>query len=109
LGVSCREEGFLSQACDSVAARPSGLRSSWQSLTKVEAKMLSAVEFQATVKNGFIQVPDEYKSELEEGIEIKVIALVKKKLPRQRDIIDELTENPVKVDKILTREEIYER
>ena len=71
--------------------------------------MLSAVEFQARVKNGFIQVPDEYKSELEEGIEIKVIALVKKKLPRQRDIIDELTQNPVKVDKILTREEIYER
>lgn len=71
--------------------------------------MLTAVEFQAKIKNGIIQVPDEYKQELNEGDDIKVIILVQNKLPRQRDIIDELTENPIQVDGFLNREEIYNR
>ncbi|MEH2314547.1 MAG: hypothetical protein V7K35_24810 [Nostoc sp.] len=71
--------------------------------------MLNAVEFQAKIQNGLIQIPDEYKQELGEGEDIKVIVLVKKKSSRQRDIIDELTENPVQVDGFLNREEIYNR
>lgn len=69
--------------------------------------MLGAVEFQAKIQNGFIQIPDEYKQELAEGDDIKVIVLVKKKSLRKRDIIDDLTENPVQVDGVLSREEIY--
>ncbi len=71
--------------------------------------MLGAVEFQAKIQNGLIQIPDEYKQELGEGDEIKVIVLVKKTLSRTRDIIDELTEKPVQVDTFLSREEIYRR
>ncbi len=71
--------------------------------------MLNAVEFQAKIQNGLIQIPDEYKQELSEGDDIKVIVLVNKKSSRQRDIIDELTENPVQVDGFLSREEIYNR
>ncbi len=71
--------------------------------------MLNAVEFQAKIQNGLIQIPEEYKQELGEGDDIKVIVLVTKKSSRQRDIIDELTENPIQVDSVLSREEIYNR
>ena len=71
--------------------------------------MLGAVEFQAKIQNGLIQIPNEYKQELSEGDDIKVIVLVKKKSSRKRDIIDELTENPLQVDGVLSREEIYSR
>ncbi|MEH1851562.1 MAG: hypothetical protein V7L11_07710 [Nostoc sp.] len=71
--------------------------------------MLNAVEFQAKIKNGLIQIPDEYKQELGEGDDIKVIVLVTKKSSKKRDIIDELTENPVQVDGVFSREEIYKR
>ncbi|QIR41931.1 hypothetical protein HCG51_35230 (plasmid) [Tolypothrix sp. PCC 7910] len=69
--------------------------------------MLNAVEFQAKIQNGFIQIPDEYKQELGEAEDIQVIVLVKKKISPKKDIIDELTENPVKVNGVLSREEIY--
>ncbi|BAZ11980.1 hypothetical protein NIES4071_38080 [Calothrix sp. NIES-4071] len=69
--------------------------------------MLAAVEFETKVQNGLIQVPDEYKQEFSEGDDIKVIILIKHKLHRQKDIIDELTENPVLVDGFLSREEVY--
>ncbi|MBH8566349.1 hypothetical protein I8748_30060 [Nostoc sp. CENA67] len=71
--------------------------------------MFNALEFQAKIQNGLIQIPDEYKQELSEGDDIKVIVLVKKKLLRKKDIIDELTENPVQVNGVLSREEIYSR
>ncbi|MEH2086234.1 MULTISPECIES: hypothetical protein [unclassified Nostoc] len=71
--------------------------------------MLNAVEFQAKIQNGLIQIPDEYKQELGEGDDIKVIVLVTKKSSKKRDIIDELTENPVQVDGVFSREEIYNR
>ncbi|MUG92719.1 hypothetical protein F7734_09765 [Scytonema sp. UIC 10036] len=71
--------------------------------------MLNAVEFQAKIQNGLIQIPDRYKQELGEEDEIKVIVLVKKKTLLKKDIIDELTEKPVQVTGILSREEIYNR
>ncbi|MEH1949637.1 MAG: hypothetical protein V7K77_22180 [Nostoc sp.] len=71
--------------------------------------MLNAVEFQAKIQNGLIQIPDEYKQEFGEGDDIKVIVLVTKKSSKKRDIIDELTENPVQVDGVFSREEIYNR
>ncbi|RCJ40869.1 hypothetical protein A6770_37220 [Nostoc minutum NIES-26] len=71
--------------------------------------MLDAVEFQAKIQNGFIQIPDEYKQELGEGDDIQVIVLSKKKSSPEKDIIDELSENPVQVNGVLSREEIYNR
>ncbi|MDZ8138806.1 MAG: hypothetical protein RM049_26475 [Nostoc sp. DedQUE04] len=71
--------------------------------------MLNAVEFKAKIQNGLIQIPDKYKQELGEGDDIKVIVLVTKKSSKKRDIIDELTENPVQVDGVFSREEIYNR
>ncbi|MBW4629900.1 MAG: hypothetical protein KME49_31420 [Brasilonema octagenarum HA4186-MV1] len=71
--------------------------------------MLNALEFQAKIQNGLIQIPDEYKQELGEEDDIRVIVLVKKKSFPKKDIIDELTENPVQVNGVLSREEIYSR
>ncbi|MCC5603008.1 hypothetical protein [Nostoc favosum] len=71
--------------------------------------MLNAVEFQAKIQNGLIQIPDEYKQEFGEGDDIKVIILVKKKSFSKKDIIDELTENPIQVNGVLSPEEIYSR
>jgi hypothetical protein len=71
--------------------------------------MLNAVEFQAKIQNGLIQIPDEYKQEFGEGDDIKVIVLVQKKSFLKNDIIGELTENPVQVNGVLSREEIYSR
>jgi hypothetical protein len=48
--------------------------------------MLNAVEFQAKIQNGFIQIPNEYKQELSEGDDIKVIVLVKKKTLQKKDM-----------------------
>lgn len=67
------------------------------------------MEFQAKIQNGLIQIPDKYRQELGEEDDIKVIVLVKKKIIPKKDIIDELTENPVQVTGILSREEIYDR
>lgn len=71
--------------------------------------MLNAIEFQAKIQNGLIQIPNEYKQELSEGDDIKVIVLVKKKTLQKKDIIDQLTENPIQVNGVLSREEIYSR
>jgi hypothetical protein len=71
--------------------------------------MLDAVEFPAKIQNGFIQIPDEYKQEFAEGDDIQVIVLLRKKSSPKKDIIDELTDNPVQVNGILRREEIYSR
>jgi hypothetical protein len=71
--------------------------------------MLGAIEFQAKIQNGLIEIPAEYKRELSEGDDIKVIVLVKKKTSRTKDIIDELAENPIEVDGVLSRDEIYIR
>jgi hypothetical protein len=38
-----------------------------------------------------------------------VIVLVKKKILQKKDIIDELTENPIQLNGVLSREEIYIR
>jgi hypothetical protein len=71
--------------------------------------MLNAVEFQAKIQNGLIQISDEYKQEFGEGDDIKVIVLVKKKSFPKKDIINALTENPVQVNGVLSSEEIYSR
>ncbi|MEH2410982.1 hypothetical protein [Nostoc sp.] len=76
-------------------------------LDEIMNMMLNALEFQAKIQNGLIQIPDEYKQELREGDDIKVIVLVNKKSFPKKDIIDELTDNPVQVNGVLAREEIY--
>jgi len=67
-----------------------------------------AIEFQTRVKNGNIEVPEEYKDRLT-GL-VRVIVLAQEK-PPAATLIDHLLENPIKLPHFqpLTREEIYER
>jgi hypothetical protein len=69
---------------------------------------MEAIEFKTKIKNGMIQIPRKYSRKL--GDSVKVIIL--SDLPaKKNDIIDELLENPVKMDSFtpLAREDIYER
>ena len=71
---------------------------------------MSAVEFQARVENGAIVVPDEYQKALvEAGLVTVIILKPSQKQPSRPDIMDDLTKNPIRVDRFLTRTELYDR
>lgn len=65
-----------------------------------------AIEFQTKVKNGTIDIPEEYGDRFK--IRVRVILMVEKETLTTH-FIDELLENPKKVSDFqpVTREEIY--
>jgi hypothetical protein len=67
-----------------------------------------AVEFQAQIKNGMIEIPEAYRSRFKE--QVRVILLAEEGHPTVT-LIDQLLQDPVKVPgfKPLTRAEMYER
>ena len=67
-----------------------------------------AVEFQTRIKDGVIEIPQEYRDRFKQIV--KVILLTEEQ-PLQADIIDQLLAQPIKVVdfKPLSREEIHER
>lgn len=76
--------------------------------------MLNAIEFKAKIKQGMIEIPQEYQQHLNEENEVQVIVIKQAKIAttqvqKTKDIIDYLTENPIKVDGFLSREEIHDR
>jgi hypothetical protein len=66
-----------------------------------------AVEFQAKIKNGAIEIPEEYRKRFKERV--RVILLAEEERPTA-NLIDQLLQHPLKVAgfKPLSREEIYE-
>ncbi|MFB2938048.1 hypothetical protein ACE1B6_22600 [Aerosakkonemataceae cyanobacterium BLCC-F154] len=72
---------------------------------------MQAVKFQAIVKEGKIQIPDEYKQELQDDEQVKVIVLINNKQQQNWKIMDKLAKNPISVKghKQLTRDEIHDR
>jgi hypothetical protein len=67
-----------------------------------------AVEFQAQIKNGTIEIPEVYRSRLKERV--RVILLAEEESTTE-NLIDQLLQHPIKLAefKPLAREEIYER
>jgi len=67
-----------------------------------------AVEFQAQIKNGTIEIPEAYRSRFKERV--RVILLAEEESTRA-SLIDQLLQHPIKVPgfKPLTREDLYER
>jgi hypothetical protein len=67
-----------------------------------------AVEFQAQIKNGTIEIPEVYRDRFKERV--RVILLAEEASP-SGDLIDQLLQHPLKVagSTPLTREELYER
>ncbi|MBW4550720.1 MAG: hypothetical protein KME35_06365 [Aphanocapsa sp. GSE-SYN-MK-11-07L] len=73
---------------------------------------METVGFQATVKNGVIEIPDQYQQELEAMEVVEVIVKKAEKQPKKiSGFLKELIENPIMVKdfKPLTRDEIYDR
>ena len=70
--------------------------------------MANSVEFKTTIKQSIIEIPEEYKQELKEVMEVTVIVLKQPKIISKTGIIAKLTENPISVSGIrkLTRDEI---
>ena len=72
--------------------------------------MANSVEFKAKIKQGIIEIPEEYQQELTEENEVTVIVLKQPKRISQTGMIAELTQNPISVRGIrkLTRDEIHQ-
>lgn len=72
--------------------------------------MLQAVEFQAFVKNGMIEVPREYRQRLSQRVRVIVLAEEDHKM-QSSTLIDDLLLNPIKIEDFtpLTREEAHAR
>ncbi|MGK7902317.1 MAG: hypothetical protein AB4352_13055 [Hormoscilla sp.] len=68
-----------------------------------------AIEFQATIKNGFIKIPDEYQQQFERQKSVKVILMKEETLPTQ-DLIGQLLSTPLEIENFfpLKREDIYD-
>ena len=68
-----------------------------------------AIEFKATIKNGFIKIPDEYQQEFERQKSVKVILMKEETLPTQK-LIGQLLSTALEIDNFfpLKREEIYD-
>lgn len=66
-----------------------------------------AVEFQAKVKNGSIEIPKEYRARFKERVRVILLA---EEEGTAATFIDDLLEHPVRLPgfKPLTRDEIYE-
>jgi hypothetical protein len=67
-----------------------------------------AVEFQAKVKNGSIEIPEEYKTRFKERVRVILLA---EEENTAANFIDQLLQHPLYIAGLtpLTREEIYER
>lgn len=69
-----------------------------------------AIEFQAKIKNGVIEIPAEYQQQINQE-RVKVILLAdRSQADRSQSLIGQLLASPLKVDGFtpLQREEIYE-
>ena len=68
-----------------------------------------AVEFQTTVKNDTIEIPQEYKGRFRNRV--RVIVLTEERKVVTDNFIDQLLKNPLRLKSFhpLTREEIYDR
>ena len=72
--------------------------------------MLNTIEFKAKIRQGVIEIPEEYKQDLKEDNEVQVIVIKQSKKISKTGIIFELTQNPIAVKGIrqLTLDDIYE-
>jgi hypothetical protein len=72
--------------------------------------VLNAVEFQAIVKNGMIEIPREYRKRLSQRVRVIVLAEEERKA-QPASLIDDLLLNPIKIEgfRPLTRDEAHAR
>ncbi|EAZ91188.1 hypothetical protein [Crocosphaera chwakensis] len=73
--------------------------------------MEHSLEFETKVKQGMIDIPEEYQHELKEGSKVMVIINPVNEESKTTRLMDKLAKNPISVKgkRKLTREEIHER
>lgn len=71
--------------------------------------VMQAIEFQAIVKNGMIEIPSEYQKNLTRRV--RVIVLAEENREQHTNLIDDLLEHPLKIQGFqpLTRDESHAR
>ncbi|MBF0240198.1 MAG: hypothetical protein HQM12_21045 [SAR324 cluster bacterium] len=69
---------------------------------------MHAVEFKARIRNGLIEIPDQYRNELKETVKVIVLS---EEIEEDFDMIEALLKNPVILEEFepLTREDIHAR
>ncbi len=69
---------------------------------------MDMIEFRATVKNGKIEIPSEYRGRIKNRV--RVIVMPEGETPERHNLIDELLAKPVKVQDFqpLKRDDLYE-
>ncbi|BAS55772.1 hypothetical protein NIES2135_49360 [Leptolyngbya boryana NIES-2135] len=72
---------------------------------------MNAIEFQTTIKDGRIEIPERYKQEFGQQSNVKVVVIKQIEKGEPRNILEKLLENPIRIEGFapLTRDEIYER
>ncbi|MGH9825893.1 MAG: hypothetical protein ACREDR_21905 [Blastocatellia bacterium] len=70
---------------------------------------MDAIEFQTTVKDATITIPEEYRDKMKGNV--RVILLPEKHVAKGLDMIEHLLCNPLNIEGFepFTREEVYER
>lgn len=70
-----------------------------------------AVEFEATVRNGVIEVPAEVRESLSERVRVILLVREERKGKRKRNRVEYLMDHPVRLvdPRPLTREETHKR
>jgi hypothetical protein len=76
-----------------------------------EVKIMRAFEFETSIEKGTVEIPVTYQKQLEKYQTVRVIILTKDVNDNQKDELEYLMDNPLKVNEVkpLTREEVYER
>ncbi len=69
------------------------------------------VEFETEIRNGVIEIPEQYKQELSDGHKIKVSIATEDPQQHSWSIMDELAQHPISVKGLgkLTRDEMHDR
>lgn len=72
---------------------------------------MNAIEFQASIKDGVIEIPDQYRQEFEQQKNVKVILIKQVENTQVTNFLLNLLKNPIFIEGFtpLTRDEIYER
>lgn len=70
-----------------------------------------AVEFQATIQNGFIEVPEKYRYRFRKPVRVILLAPSEEEEEKSTSYIKHLLENPLHIPNFepLSREEAHER
>ena len=69
-----------------------------------------AIEFESRIKNGMIEIPEEYRAKLSESVRVIVLAKEPSSVTSS-NFIDQLLEKPIKTEQLTSveREEVYQR